>query len=231
MTTRFREACSQASKACRSCGLLNSWKPGEVGGRRADFPVSTWLRRHTNAHNLTPRFPLPETHFVSTFLNRSWFWVVTIVSSASSFYLNAGWSQIQQWIIHRSLVSSTPGNLGGKTNHPSATSTSHFWLPSTCSPKMKTEPPPALALPFPLNGPSTLKGLNLVVSGSAGKEILAISIKCLTVSMGSLGVPKNIYLSLITRQHPVKHFAYVISFNLLTVCSHFTNEETEAKRS
>lgn len=96
---------------------------------------------------------------------------------------------------------------------------------------METEPPPCLGLPSPLNGPSTLKGLNLVVPGSAGKEILAISIECLTVSMGSLEVPKNIYLSLTTWQHPVKHFAYVISFNLLTVCSHFTDEEIEAKRS
>lgn len=61
-------------------------------------------------------------------------------------------------------------------------------------------------------------------------------IECLMVVVGrTLGipntVPSNIYLSLTTRQDPIKHPAGIISFNPLTICSHFTDEETEARRS
>lgn len=156
----FRETCSQASKACRSCDLLNSWKTGEVRGKGADFPVSSWLRRHTNAHNLTPRFPLPETQFVSTVWNRSWFWAVTIVSTASRFYLNAGWSQLQQWIITE-VWFPRPQETWWKNKSP----VSHFYSPFLVAKHLQSQngdritSPPRTSLPQ-LNGPSTLKGLN-----------------------------------------------------------------------
>lgn len=83
----------------------------------------------------------------------------------------------------------------------------------------------------PPNGLGSLKGLHFSSGESAGKETTAMHIECLMVVVGrTLGipntVPSNIYLSLTTRQDPIKHPAGIISFNPLTICSHFTDEET-----
>lgn len=76
----------------------------------------------------------------------------------------------------------------------------------------------------------------LVVPESAGKETITMSIEHLTVAVaGVLGSPSvnpsNIYLLLTTRQGPVKHPAWIISFNPVTIYSHFTDEETTVRRS
>lgn len=105
--------------------MLNIWKPGEVEGRGADFPVNTWLRRHTNAHNLTPRFPLPEIHFVSTVLKQ-----ILVLGGDNSFHsqplLFKCWLKPTSTMNHPQKFGFLhPRKLGWKDKSP----VSHFYNP------------------------------------------------------------------------------------------------------